>query len=376
MKDDVTAPPAFTPLWGSRTQHALDHFNIGNGSERMPAELIHAFGIQKKAAALVNVEFELLSPEIGNAISAAADEVVSGELDDHFTLSIWQSGAGAETNMNLNEVIANRVVTTLGDSESPAGLIELVNLNQTTFDSFPTAMHIALGIQLTETLLPALQETQTVLAGKAEAFKGIKKTARTYLQDSIDITLGDEFSAYAHQLAENVERTIKAVNQIWELPQGGGTVGEGRDVPEGFAEAFSKQVSSLTGHPFRSCSNKFYAMAAHDSLINLSGKLNTNSVTIMKIANDIRLMRSGPFAELTTSASEGDLRQADAVTQVAAQVMGNHVAVTVGGASGQLQLNAYKPLMAVTSLRSIKLLADSYRNFTRICLTNLEPASK
>ncbi|MDD9878404.1 MAG: class II fumarate hydratase [Magnetovibrio sp.] len=374
--------------WGAQTQRSLENFKIGGAAERMPIELIHAFGVQKQAAARANMKLGRLETGIGEAIVAAAAEVSAGDLDDHFPLVIWQTGSGTQTNMNLNEVIANRAIEILGGeigSKTPVHPNDHVNMSQSSNDSFPTAMHIALALAITDDLLPALKATHGVLAEKAAAFADIVKIGRTHLQDATPLTLGQEFSGYAHQLHENIERTDKALNQIWELAQGGTAVGTGINAPDGFDAAFVEEVNAITGAAFRTCPNKFYALAAHDALINLSGKLNTNAATLNKIANDIRLLGSGPrsgLGELVLPANEpgssimpGKVNptQAEALTQVAAQVMGNHTAVSFAGASGHLELNVFKPMMAAACLRSIRLLADASRSFTENCLKGIEP---
>lgn len=373
--------------WGAQTQRSLENFRIGGPEERMPIELVHAFGIQKKAACRANVALGMLEEKLARTIEQAADEVIGGKLDDHFPLVIWQTGSGTQTNMNLNEVISNRAIEILDGemgSKDPIHPNDHVNRSQSSNDSFPTAMHIALGLAVADRLIPALEEMQAALARKADAYEDIVKIGRTHLQDATPLTLGQEFSGYAHQMAENVERTKKALNQIWELAQGGTAVGTGINSPKGFDEAFAKEVAEITGHPFRPCPNKFYALAAHDALINLSGKLNTIASSVMKIANDIRLLGSGPrsgLAELILPANEpgssimpGKVNptQAEAITQVAAQVMGNHVAVTVGGSQGHLELNVFKPMMAAACLRSIRLLTDACRSFTANCIDGIE----
>jgi len=374
--------------WGAQTQRSLENFRIGGAEERMPIELIHAFASQKQAAARANMKLGRLDAELGEAIVQAAAEVAAGDLDDHFPLVIWQTGSGTQTNMNLNEVIANRAIEGLGGelgSKAPVHPNDHVNMSQSSNDSFPTAMHIALALAIVDHLLPALAEMRDVLSDKAEAFEDIVKIGRTHLQDATPLTLGQAFSGYPHQLHENVERTDKALNQIWELAQGGTAVGTGINAPEGFADTFIEELNAITGRTFRSCPNKFYALAAHDALINLSGKLNTNAATFNKIANDIRLLGSGPrsgLGELILPANEpgssimpGKVNptQAEAITQVAAQVMGNHTAVTIAGASGHLELNVFKPVMAAACLRSIRLLADASRSFTANCLKGIEP---
>ncbi len=374
--------------WGAQTQRSLENFRIGDTAELMPIALIHAFAIQKQAAARVNMAGGRLDQKIGDAIIAAARDVAAGDLDDHFPLVIWQTGSGTQTNMNLNEVIANRAIEALGGvlgSKDPVHPNDHVNMSQSSNDSFPTAMHIALAREVTDRLMPAMESMHRALDAKAQAFADIVKIGRTHLQDATPLTLGQEFSAYAHQMAENIERTKKSLNQLWELAQGGTAVGTGLNAPQGFDRAFADAVADITGLPFRPCPNKFYALAAHDALVNLSGKLNTIAVTLTKIANDIRLMGSGSRAglgELILPANEpgssimpGKVNptQAEAVTQVAAQVMGNHTAVTIGGASGHLELNVFKPMMVAACLRSIRLLADAANSFTANCIDGIEP---
>ncbi|MEQ9327167.1 MAG: class II fumarate hydratase [Rhodospirillales bacterium] len=371
--------------WGAQTQRSMENFRIGE--EKMPITLIHAFGIQKKAAARANMKLGKLPVDIGEAICEAADEVISGSLDSHFPLSVWQTGSGTQTNMNLNEVIANRANELLGGqrgAKSPVHPNDHVNMSQSSNDSFPTAMHIALGIQGSQTLMPDLETMQKVLEDKAEEFAHIVKIGRTHLQDATPLTLGQEFSAYAMQVEQNVGRLDKALVQVWQLTQGGTAVGTGLNSPAGFDKVFCEEVAAMTGLPFLPVRNKFYAMASHDALVNLSGKLNTISVTLTKIANDIRLLGSGPrsgLGELELPANEpgssimpGKVNptQCEAVTMVATKVMGNHTTVTFAGASGHLELNVFKPVMAYCLLQSIRLLSDAIRSFTDNCLRGLK----
>ena len=371
--------------WGAQTQRSMENFRIGE--EKMPITLIHAFGIQKKAAARANMKLGKLPVDIGEAICEAADEVISGSLDSHFPLSVWQTGSGTQTNMNLNEVIANRANELLGGqrgAKSPVHPNDHVNMSQSSNDSFPTAMHIALGIQGSQTLMPDLETMQKVLEDKAEEFAHIVKIGRTHLQDATPLTLGQEFSAYAMQVEQNVGRLDKALVQVWQLTQGGTAVGTGLNSPAGFDKVFCEEVAAMTGLPFVPVRNKFYAMASHDALVNLSGKLNTISVTLTKIANDIRLLGSGPrsgLGELELPANEpgssimpGKVNptQCEAVTMVATKVMGNHTTVTFAGASGHLELNVFKPVMAYCLLQSIRLLSDAIRSFTDNCLRGLK----
>jgi fumarate hydratase class II len=371
--------------WGAQTQRSTENFRIGE--EKMPATLIHAFGIQKKAAARANMKLGKLDAKIGEAICEAADEVIAGGLDSHFPLSVWQTGSGTQTNMNLNEVIANRANELLGGergAKSPVHPNDHVNMSQSSNDSFPTAMHIALGIEGSQTLMPDLEAMQKVLEEKTAEFAHIVKIGRTHLQDATPLTLGQEFSAYAMQVEQNVGRLDKALVQVWHLTQGGTAVGTGLNSPQGFDKVFCEEVAAMTGLPFIPVRNKFYAMASHDALVNLSGKLNTIAVTLTKIANDVRLLGSGPrsgLGELELPANEpgssimpGKVNptQCEAVTMVAAKVMGNHTTVTFAGASGHLELNVFKPVMAYCLLQSIRLLSDAIRSFTDNCLRGLK----
>ena len=372
--------------WGAQTQRSLENFRIGG--ERMPDALIRAFGIQKKAAALANLALGTLDRKLGQAIVAAADEVIDGRLKEHFPLVVWQTGSGTQTNMNLNEVIANRANEILGaplGAKKPVHPNDHVNLSQSSNDSMPTAMHIAAALEVHRHLLPALRELQAALEAKARDFAGIVKIGRTHLQDATPLTLGQEFSGYAQQIRNGIARIEAALPTILELAQGGTAVGTGLNARAGFAERFAEEAARLTGLAFLSAPNKFEALAAHDALVELSGALNTLAVSAMKIANDIRLLASGPrcgIGELILPENEpgssimpGKVNptQAEALTMVAAEVMGNHVAVSIAGSQGHLELNVFKPVIIYNVLRSIRLLADAADSFTRNCITGIEP---
>ena len=373
--------------WGAQTERSKRNFPIGDARERMPIELIHAFGIQKEAAARTNVALGILDEKIGAAIAEAASEVAAGALDDHFPLVIWQTGSGTQTNMNLNEVISNRAIELLGGemgSKTPVHPNDHVNMSQSSNDSFPTAMNIAINLEATNRLMPALDGLRESLSIKAEAFKDKIKIGRTHLQDATPMTLGQEFGAFAHMTEQNIDRLQKALNQVYELAQGGTAVGTGLNAPDGFDTLFAEQVATMTGLPFKTCPNKFYALASEDWLVNLSGKLNTIAASVMKIANDIRLLGSGPrsgIGELILPANEpgssimpGKVNptQAEALTQVACQVMGNHTTVTVAASHGHLQLNVFKPVIVAAHLRSIRLLADAIDSFVERCVDGIE----
>jgi fumarate hydratase class II len=375
--------------WGAQTERAHRNFQIG--WEKMPIELIHAFALQKRAAAQANMELGKLDAKLGQAIERACDDIVTGKFDAEFPLPVWQTGSGTQTNMNLNEVIANRANEILGQplgTKSPVHPNDHVNMSQSSNDSFPTVMHVALLLLGNQLLVPALENFRHAMEAKAKEFAGLVKIGRTHLQDATPMTLGDEFQAYAHQCQQNEQRLDKAYVQLYELAQGGTAVGTGLNAPENFDQVFCEKISALTGLQFKPCPNKFYALAAHDALVNLSGKLNTIAVTSNKIANDIRLMASGPragLAEITLPANEpgssimpGKVNptQAEALTQVAAQVMGNHVTVTVGGTQGHLELNVFKPVMVYSLLQSTKLLGDALNSFTENCVKGIKANEK
>jgi fumarate hydratase class II len=373
-------------LWGAQTQRSLLNFRIGD--ERMPAALIRAFGIQKKAAALANRALGVLDARRAGAIAKAADEVIAGGLEDHFPLVVWQTGSGTQTNMNVNEVIANRACELLGGERGDKALVhpnDHVNAGQSTNDSFPTAMHIAAVEEIETRLLPALARLEKALSGKARAFRRIVKMGRTHLQDATPLTLGQEFSGYAQQVKNGIGRVRGALPALLALAQGGTAVGTGINTAAGFDSRFAVEVSKITGRRFRPAPNKFEALAAHDAVVEASGALNTLAVSLMKIANDIRLLGSGPRAglgELVLPANEpgssimpGKVNptQAEALTQVCARVMGNHVTVTIAGSQGHLELNVFKPALAHALLQSVRLLADAAASFAEHCVEGIEP---
>ncbi|MDD5115441.1 MAG: class II fumarate hydratase [Methylobacter sp.] len=372
--------------WGAQTQRSLAHFKIGD--ERLPRSLIRALGIVKYCAALTNLRLKDLNKTIGNAIADAALDVVSGKLDEHFPLVIWQTGSGTQSNMNANEVIANLANERLGGAlgaKAPVHPNDHCNLSQSTNDAFPTAMHIATVEQLHKCLIPALQHLQQALFEKSAAWADIIKIGRTHLQDATPLTLGQEFSAYAAQVQFGLDRIHDSLKRLFPLAQGGTAVGTGLNSKQGFAEQFAEQVASFTGLPFTSATNKFEAMAAHDALVEISGVLNTLAVSLNKIANDIRLLGSGPragFGELMLPENEpgssimpGKINptQCEALSMVCAQVMGNHVTVTIAGAQGHLELNAFKPVIIYNVLQSIRLLAEAAMSFTDHCVVGITP---
>lgn len=371
--------------WGAQTQRSLENFRIGG--EKMPAPLIHAFGLQKSACAEVNIDLGLLAPDLGSAIIQAAKEVASGQLDDHFPLVVWQTGSGTQTNMNANEVIANRAIEILGGilgSKTPVHPNDHVNRGQSSNDSFPTVMHLAAVQEIHGHLLPQLQRLHRVLDEKTQAYAKVIKIGRTHLQDATPLTLGQEFSAFATQISLGINRVKAALPDLYALAQGGTAVGTGLNSPKGFGPLFAEKIAKITGFPFVSATNKFEALASHDALVALSGVLNTLAVSFMKIANDIRLLGSGPrcgLGELHLPENEpgssimpGKVNptQAEALTMVATQVMGNHTTVSMAGASGHLQLNVFKPVIIYNILQSLRLLADGAESFTTHCLEGLE----
>lgn len=372
--------------WGAQTARSLQNFKIGG--ERMPIGLIRAFGIQKKAAALANMKLGVLDKKLGEAIVQAADEIIAGKLDDEFPLVVWQTGSGTQTNMNVNEVISNRAIELLKGvkgSKKPVHPNDHVNMGQSSNDSFPTAMHIAAVMQLENDLVPALLHFAAALEKKAGAFKKIVKIGRTHLQDAVPMTLGQEFSGYATQAKYAEKRVRDTLQRLYPLAQGGTAVGTGLNAKKGFAEEFATQVAKMTGKPFTSAANKFEALATNDAIVEASGALNTVAVSCMKIANDIRLLGSGPrcgIGEISLPENEpgssimpGKVNptQSEAMTMVAAQVMGNHVTVTVAGSNGHFELNVFKPVMIYNLLQSVRLLADAARSFTDNCVVGIEP---
>ena len=370
--------------WGAQTQRSLENFRIG--TERMPLPLIRALGVQKQAAALANIELGILDKRLGTAIVDAAQEVIDGALDDHFPLVVWQTGSGTQTNMNANEVIANRAIEMLGGragSKAPVHPNDHVNMGQSSNDTFPTAMHISAVEQLHHELIPALEHLRGALHRKAVEFNDIIKIGRTHLQDATPVTLGQEFSAYATQIAYGTARVNSCLPRLSQLAQGGTAVGTGLNCQGGFAELFAGHVSRITGIAFSSAENKFEAIAAHDAIVEASGGLNTLACSLMKIANDIRLLASGPrcaVGELQLPENEpgssimpGKVNptQSEAMTMVCAQVMGNHTTISVAGSNGHLELNVFKPVMIYSLLQSIRLLADACRSFAEHCVVGI-----
>ncbi len=370
--------------WGAQTERSRHNFRIG--VEVMPLPLIRALGIQKKAATLVNMELGELDLSLGKAIVAAADDVIEGKLDHDFPLVVWQTGSGTQTNMNANEVIGNRAIELLGGemgSKTPVHPNDHVNLGQSSNDTFPTVMHISTTLEIHNNLLPALEILQKALQDKEKAFKSIIKIGRTHLQDATPLTLGQEFSGYATQIKMSIQRVKNTLPHLYQLAQGGTAVGTGLNANPKFAKAFAEKVEELTGLPFVTAENKFEALASEDTLVEVSGALNVLAVSLMKIANDVRLLGSGPrsgIGELLLPENEpgssimpGKVNptQCEALTMVAVQVMGNHVTVTIAGSYGQLELNVFKPVMIYNVLQSIRLLSDAVRSFTEKCVVGI-----
>ncbi len=371
--------------WGAQTQRSLANFKIG--TDRMPPSLVSAFGIVKKAAAAVNAEAGKLDRGLADAICRAADEDIDGRLADHFPLVVWQTGSGTQTNMNANEVIGNRACQMLGKpmgKKTPVHPNDHVNRGQSSNDTFPTAMHIAAIEQCHHELLPALAHLHDALRKKSKEFGRIVKIGRTHLQDATPLTLGQEFSGYATQVKYGIARVKSAMPRLSALAQGGTAVGTGLNTTAGFAERFAEEVAKITGLPFVSAENKFEALAAHDAIIEMSGALNVIAASLMKIANDVRLAGSGPrcgFGELRLPENEpgssimpGKVNptQCEALTMVCAQVMGNHVAITVAGSNGHFELNVFKPVMIHNLMHSIRLIADAAVSFTDNCVAGIE----
>ncbi|HUF87224.1 MAG TPA: class II fumarate hydratase [Thermohalobaculum sp.] len=371
--------------WGAQTQRSLVNFPIG--WERQPVALVRALGVIKQAAAEVNMAQGLLEPELGRAIVEAAAEVAAGKLDDHFPLVVWQTGSGTQSNMNANEVIANRAIEMLGGeigSKSPVHPNDHVNRSQSSNDTFPTAMHIAAARTAHDVLGPALEGLHAALAAKAEAFAGIVKIGRTHTQDATPLTLGQEFGGYAFQVAQGIRRIEAALPNIYALAQGGTAVGTGLNAKKGFAEAVAAKIAEITGLPFVTAPNKFEALAAHDAIVEMSGAVRTVAASLFKIANDIRFLGSGPrcgLGELILPENEpgssimpGKVNptQAEALTQVCAHVFGNDAGVAFAGSQGHFELNVYKPMMIYNLLQSMQLLGDAAASFTDSCVSGIE----
>ncbi len=372
-------------LWGAQTQRSLGNFPIGE--QRMPPPLIRALGLVKQAAARANARLGALPADLARAIDAAAAEVADLTLIDHFPLVPWQTGSGTQSNMNANEVVANRANQMLGGeagAKAPVHPNDHVNRSQSSNDGFPTAMHVAAAEQLTGRLLPALDRLATALEAKAGQFAGIVKIGRTHLQDATPLTLSAEVGAWASQIRAAHARLAQAGRELLDLAQGGTAVGTGLNAPAGFDLAFAEEMAALTGLAFRPAADKYAAIAAHDALVAASGALNAAAVALMKLANDVRLLGSGPrcgLGELVLPANEpgssimpGKVNptQAEALSMVCCQVMGNHVAATMAGSQGHLQLNAFKPVIIVNVLHSVGLLADAADSFRQRCVEGLE----
>jgi fumarate hydratase class II len=387
-----TETDSFGPLdvaddryWGAQTQRSLGNFRIGG--ETMPLPLVRALGVIKKAAALTNMDLGTLDKAIGEAIAQAAQEVIDGALDGHFPLVVWQTGSGTQTNMNANEVISNRAIELLGGvmgSKDPVHPNDHVNRSQSSNDTFPTAMHIAAVEQIHHALLPALNHLHRALEAKSAEWADIIKIGRTHLQDATPLTLGQEFSGYAAQVKLGIGRIEGTLGNLYPLAQGGTAVGTGLNARPGFAEQFAVHVAKITGLPFVTAQNKFEALAAHDAVVELSGALNTVAVSLFKIANDIRLLGSGPrsgLGELSLPENEpgssimpGKVNptQCEALTMLCTQVMGNHTTVTIAGSQGHFELNVFKPVMIYNVLQSIRLIADGAVSFTDNCVAGIE----
>jgi len=371
--------------WGAQTQRSIENFKIGG--ERMPIEVIRAFGLQKQAAALANKTLGELPADLADVIAQAAAEVVSGKLDEEFPLVVWQTGSGTQTNMNANEVIAGRANEMLGKArggKSPVHPNDHVNRGQSSNDSFPAVMHIATAREITGRMIPVLERLQDSLENRADAFASIIKIGRTHLQDATPLSLGQEFSGYAAQVGYGVERLKTTLPRLYRLAQGGTAVGTGLNAKKGFADKFCFALRGLTDLPFWPSTNFFESMGSHDTMVEVSGALNTIAVSLMKIGNDIRLLASGPrsgLGELILPANEpgssimpGKVNptQAEALTMVCAQVMGNHTTVTIAGSQGHLELNVFKPVIIHNVLQSIRLLADAAESFNLKCVRGLK----
>ena len=375
--------------YGAQTARSLMNFKIGG--ERFPREIIRALGILKKAAALTNKELGLISADKAKLITQAADEVIEGKLDEHFPLVVWQTGSGTQTNMNSNEVIANRAIEIAGGklgSKDPVHPNDDVNKAQSSNDTFPTAMHIAAVEEIHRRLLPMVKKLRDALQKKSEEFKDIIKIGRTHLMDATPLTLGQEFSGYTHQLTCGLERIDAALPRLYELALGGTAVGTGLNTHPEFAVKAAKAIAEITGKPFITGRNKFEGLAAHDALVEFSGVLKTLAASLMKIANDIRFLGSGPrcgIGEISLPANEpgssimpGKVNptQSEAMTMVCAQVLGNDVAVNVGGATGHFELNVFKPVIIYNVLQSIRLISDACESFTNHCVVGIEANEK
>lgn len=375
--------------WGAQTQRSIQNFKIGG--QKMPMEVIRAFAVLKKSAALTNAELAGFSEEKAKIIQEVCEEIEAGKLDEHFPLVVWQTGSGTQSNMNVNEVIANRSIEKMGGeigSKSPMHPNDDVNKSQSSNDTFPTAMHISSYTMLVEHTLPRMQKLQETLEAKANAFASVVKIGRTHLMDATPLTLGQEFSGYAAQLKKSIETIQDSLHHLAELALGGTAVGTGLNTPKGYAERVAEHIANFTGHPFISAENKFEALSAHDAIVEASGALKRAAVSLMNIGNNIRLLSSGPrcgIGEINIPANEpgssimpGKVNptQAEALTMVCAQVMGNDAGVSVAGSHGHFQLNVFKPMMVYNVLMSARMLGDACESFNDNLVVGIEPNQK
>ena len=375
--------------WGAQTQRSINNFKIGGEKNRMPIEIIKAFAILKKAAALTNAELGVLAQDKAEIIGKVCDEILAGQHDDQFPLVIWQTGSGTQSNMNANEVIAYRAHVLLGgsleDAKKKIHPNDDVNKSQSSNDTYPTAMHVAAYQMVVETTIPGVQKLRNTLAEKAEAFKNVVKIGRTHFMDATPLTLGQEFSGYVAQLDHGLRALKNTLAHLSELALGGTAVGTGLNTPQGYSELVAQKIAQLSGHPFVTAPNKFEALAAHDGMVEAHGALKQLAVSLMKIANDIRMLSSGPRSgigeilipenEPGSSIMPGKVNptQVEAMTMVAAQVMGNDVAITIGGSNGHFELNVFKPLIAANFLQSARLIGDACVSFNDNCAIGIEP---
>jgi fumarate hydratase, class II len=372
--------------WGAQAERSLGNFKIG--WEKQPLSIVKALGIVKQAAALANMKLGKMDKDLGEVIIKAAQEVIDGKLNDHFPLVVWQTGSGTQSNMNANEVISNRAIEMLGGemgSKKPVHPNDHVNMSQSSNDTFPTAMHIACAVEVTQHLLPALTHLHAALDAKATAWADIIKIGRTHTQDATPVTLGQEFSGYAKQIENGIARIRQTLPALMELAQGGTAVGTGLASPVGFADAVATEIAGLTGLPFTSAPNKFEALAAHDAMVFTHGAITTVAMSCFKIANDIRFLGSGPRAGLGelalpenepgSSIMPGKVNptQCEALTQVCAHILGNNAAIAFAGSQGHFELNVFNPMMAYNFLQSVQLLGDAAVSFTDNCVVGIEP---
>lgn len=375
--------------WGAQTQRSINNFKIGGEKNRMPVEIIHAFAILKKAAAYTNAELGVLDKEKAKIIGEVCDEILEGKLDDQFPLVVWQTGSGTQSNMNANEVIAYRAHVLLGgsleDTNKKIHPNDDVNKSQSSNDTYPTAMHIAAYKMVVETTIPGVEKLRDTLAQKAEAFKNVVKIGRTHFMDATPLTLGQEFSGYVSQLNHGLKAVRNTLAHLSELALGGTAVGTGLNTPHGYSELVAQKIADIAGQPFITAQNKFEALAAHDAMVESHGALKQLAVSLMKIANDVRMLSSGPRSgigeilipenEPGSSIMPGKVNptQVEAITMVAAQVMGNDVAIAIGGATGHFELNVFKPLIAANFLQSARLIGDACVSFNDNCAVGIKP---